>query len=89
MSNVFSRLRAPKAPDANADMGTHLFTYAIMPHAGKLHVMPLLSNITAMQGIKTLHMVMSQAFGPIVEMPWFQEIMNKCSLSCDVVLFLP
>eukprot|EP00061_Rhincodon_typus_P014263 g41181.t1 len=27
-------LRAPKAPDATADMGHHQFTYAIMPHAG-------------------------------------------------------
>lgn len=32
----FLRLRAPKAPDANADMGTHRFTYAIMPHTGKI-----------------------------------------------------
>uniref|UniRef100_A0A8C5BU47 alpha-mannosidase n=1 Tax=Gadus morhua TaxID=8049 RepID=A0A8C5BU47_GADMO len=31
---ALSLLRAPKAPDANADMGAHLFTYAIMPHAG-------------------------------------------------------
>lgn len=28
------RLRAPKAPDSNADMGTHHFIYAVMPHAG-------------------------------------------------------
>ena len=28
------RLRSPKAPDDNADMGTHKFTYAIMPHEG-------------------------------------------------------
>lgn len=31
---TLSLLRAPKAPDANADMGTHRFTYAIMPHTG-------------------------------------------------------
>ncbi|XP_060891398.1 alpha-mannosidase 2C1 [Labrus mixtus] len=31
---TLSLLRAPKAPDANADMGTHHFTYAIMPHSG-------------------------------------------------------
>ncbi|XP_068168621.1 alpha-mannosidase 2C1 isoform X2 [Antennarius striatus] len=31
---TLSLLRAPKAPDANADMGTHQFTYALMPHAG-------------------------------------------------------
>ncbi|KAF7224392.1 alpha-mannosidase 2C1 [Nothobranchius furzeri] len=29
---TLSLLRAPKAPDAVADMGTHQFTYAIMPH---------------------------------------------------------
>ena len=29
------RLRSPKAPDAHADMGTHNFCYAVMPHAGK------------------------------------------------------
>jgi alpha-mannosidase len=27
-------LRAPKQPDAAADMGTHTFAYAVMPHAG-------------------------------------------------------
>ncbi|KAJ0069635.1 hypothetical protein NL108_011564, partial [Boleophthalmus pectinirostris] len=31
---TLSLLRAPKAPDANADMGTHQFTYAVMPHSG-------------------------------------------------------
>ncbi|XP_033997413.1 alpha-mannosidase 2C1 isoform X1 [Trematomus bernacchii] len=31
---TLSLLRAPKAPDVNADMGTHQFTYAIMPHTG-------------------------------------------------------
>uniref|UniRef100_A0A4W5L2K8 Glycosyl hydrolase family 38 C-terminal domain-containing protein n=1 Tax=Hucho hucho TaxID=62062 RepID=A0A4W5L2K8_9TELE len=30
-----SGLRAPKAPDANADMGSHQFTYAVMPHTGE------------------------------------------------------
>ncbi len=27
-------LRAPKQPDANADMGQHQFAYALMPHSG-------------------------------------------------------
>jgi len=31
-----SLLRAPKAPDAHADMGRHHFRYAIMPHSGPL-----------------------------------------------------
>jgi alpha-mannosidase len=29
-----SLLRSPKAPDANADMGEHDFTYSLFPHAG-------------------------------------------------------
>ncbi|WEW59996.1 Glycoside hydrolase, 38 vacuolar alpha mannosidase [Emydomyces testavorans] len=31
-----SLLRAPKAPDANADIGRHHIRYAIMPHSGAL-----------------------------------------------------
>ncbi|XP_053742227.1 alpha-mannosidase 2C1 isoform X1 [Synchiropus splendidus] len=31
---TLSLLRSPKAPDQNADMGTHDFTYAVMPHTG-------------------------------------------------------
>ena len=31
-----SLLRAPKAPDAHADMGRHHINYAIMPHSGPL-----------------------------------------------------
>lgn len=31
-----SLLRAPKAPDAHADMGRHHFKYAILPHQGPL-----------------------------------------------------
>lgn len=31
-----SLLRAPKAPDAHADMGRHVIRYAILPHTGPL-----------------------------------------------------
>ncbi|XP_041353566.1 alpha-mannosidase 2C1-like [Gigantopelta aegis] len=31
-----SLLRSPKAPDEHADMGSHEFTYALMPHKGSL-----------------------------------------------------
>ncbi|XP_076122869.1 alpha-mannosidase 2C1 [Alosa pseudoharengus] len=31
---TLSLLRAPKAPDLHADMGSHTFTYALMPHMG-------------------------------------------------------
>ncbi len=32
-----SLLRAPKAPDGHADMGSHAFRFAVMPHAGGLN----------------------------------------------------
>ncbi|KAL7266692.1 Glycoside hydrolase, 38 vacuolar alpha mannosidase [Rhizina undulata] len=32
-----SLIRAPKAPDAHADMGRHKFRYAILPHAGSVN----------------------------------------------------
>jgi alpha-mannosidase len=32
-----SLLRAPKAPDAHADMGRHRIRYAILPHSGPLN----------------------------------------------------
>lgn len=32
---VTFRLRAPKSPDATADIGHHQFTYAVMPHQGE------------------------------------------------------
>uniref|UniRef100_A0A8C0IZ64 Alpha-mannosidase 2C1 n=1 Tax=Chelonoidis abingdonii TaxID=106734 RepID=A0A8C0IZ64_CHEAB len=32
-----SLLRAPKSPDATADIGPHEFTYAMMPHKGSFH----------------------------------------------------
>lgn len=31
---MLSLLRSPKAPDAECDMGTHTFAYALMPHRG-------------------------------------------------------
>lgn len=39
------RLRAPKAPDANADMGQHSFSYAVMPHSGKQTLYNISSRI--------------------------------------------
>ena len=31
----FNSLRSPKAPDDQADMGSHEFSYAVFPHSGK------------------------------------------------------
>jgi alpha-mannosidase len=33
-----SLLRSPKSPDWEADMGTHRFTYSLLPHAGNTRV---------------------------------------------------
>lgn len=32
---ICTSLRAPKAPDNEADMGHHEFKYAVFPHTGK------------------------------------------------------
>lgn len=40
-----SSLRAPKAPDTNADMGRHEFTYALMPHKGEYYSCILLPSL--------------------------------------------
>ena len=32
---IFVRLRSPKAPDEEADMGLHEFSYAVLPHSGR------------------------------------------------------
>lgn len=34
---MLSLLRSPKTPDAECDMGTHTFSYALMPHKGQRH----------------------------------------------------
>lgn len=34
LHEYFCRLRSPKSPDKDADMGTHSFTYAVMPFQG-------------------------------------------------------
>ncbi|KAK3724929.1 hypothetical protein QZH41_005688 [Actinostola sp. cb2023] len=37
---LISLLRSPKAPDDQADMGTHEFSYALFPHSGKILLRP-------------------------------------------------
>ena len=37
-------LRSPKAPDPEADMGSHDFTYALLPHAGDLRQGGVVAN---------------------------------------------
>lgn len=39
-----SLLRAPKLPDATADMGIHQFSYAVMPHVGSFQEAGVIQN---------------------------------------------
>ncbi|KAJ1181489.1 hypothetical protein NDU88_006696 [Pleurodeles waltl] len=39
-----SLLRAPKLPDATADMGLHQFSYAVMPHVGSFQEAGVIQN---------------------------------------------
>uniref|UniRef100_A0A8C8R4X5 Alpha-mannosidase 2C1 n=1 Tax=Pelusios castaneus TaxID=367368 RepID=A0A8C8R4X5_9SAUR len=39
-----SLLRAPKSPDATADIGHHRFTYAVMPHRGSFQEASVIQN---------------------------------------------
>ena len=34
--SLFGRLRSPKSPDEEADMGSHEFSYAVYPHSGTM-----------------------------------------------------
>eukprot|EP01041_Mallomonas_annulata_P002668 gene2668-5247_t len=52
-----SLLRAPKAPDANCDMGRHHFKYALLPHIG--------SSLHTGGVIQAAHTFNSPIFGPI------------------------
>ena len=64
-----SLLRAPKSPDPIADLGTHHFTYAVMPHTGslqdagvieegyRLNVPLLASKTSASAGVKSFFAV--------------------------------
>lgn len=43
-----SLLRAPKAPDPQCDMGTHRFTYVLMPHFGPHHYAGVVASAYAL-----------------------------------------
>ncbi|KAJ0028900.1 hypothetical protein NQD34_003897 [Periophthalmus magnuspinnatus] len=61
---TLSLLRAPKAPDANADMGSHQFTYAIMPHSGSFQ------DSSVIQCAYNLNYPLRLAQHPLQAVPW-------------------
>uniref|UniRef100_A0A8C2PV10 Alpha-mannosidase 2C1 n=1 Tax=Cyprinus carpio TaxID=7962 RepID=A0A8C2PV10_CYPCA len=71
---TLSLLRAPKAPDANADMGSHNFTYALMPHTG------LFQDASVIQYAYNLNFPLHVFHGVIAE-PW-----SAFSVNCPAVI---
>ncbi|KAB8229229.1 alpha-mannosidase [Aspergillus alliaceus] len=73
-----SLLRAPKAPDAHADMGRHHIRYAILPHAGPL------DSRTIRAGYNFNHpLVLEPSSGSIVN-----HVFNSISISGSPSLIL-
>ncbi|KAL1969339.1 hypothetical protein VTN77DRAFT_9531 [Rasamsonia byssochlamydoides] len=63
-----SLLRAPKAPDANADMGRHHIRYAILPHEGALSQTTIRTAFNFNNPMKLLYandLTKAAAAGPI------------------------
>uniref|UniRef100_A0A672KB17 Mannosidase, alpha, class 2C, member 1 n=1 Tax=Sinocyclocheilus grahami TaxID=75366 RepID=A0A672KB17_SINGR len=71
---TLSLLHAPKAPDANADMGSHNFTYALMPHT------VLFQDASVIQYAYNLNFPLHVFHGIIAE-PW-----NAFTVHCPAVI---
>lgn len=63
-------LRAPKAPDPECDMGTHRFTYALMPHFGPYHYAGVVGSAYSLNA-KTWAVPMENHDGASIELPPF------------------
>ena len=93
-----SLLRAPKAPDGNADMGTHTFTYALLPYSGTWQSagvvaaaralntpLKLVENMTGLQGKCFLYWkTWPPSDGHIINLP-----LNTYSLFLYLFEFIP
>ena len=60
-----SLLRAPKAPDHEADMGRHAFVYAVLPHGGSWQDGGVLAEATALN--RLLRVASGLAAGSLAE----------------------
>ncbi|HLV81341.1 MAG TPA: glycoside hydrolase family 38 C-terminal domain-containing protein, partial [Chthonomonadaceae bacterium] len=66
-------LRAPKAPDPEADMGVHTFTYALLPHGGDYRDGEVVENAYALNSPPlTLSLVANRAGTLPVERSFFE-----------------
>uniref|UniRef100_A0A671ND64 alpha-mannosidase n=1 Tax=Sinocyclocheilus anshuiensis TaxID=1608454 RepID=A0A671ND64_9TELE len=79
---TLSLLRAPKAPDANADMGHHNFTYALMPHTGPFQ------DALVIQYAYNLNFPLHVFHGVISE-PWSAFSVNSPAVILETVKQVP
>ncbi|KPP62021.1 hypothetical protein Z043_119822 [Scleropages formosus] len=85
-----SLLRAPKAPDANADIGQHHFTYAVMPHSGKFeHILSCMKcfevNAEAENHKDALVVRMFESHGSSVSATLTTTLPLREAILCDLV----
>uniref|UniRef100_W5LF31 alpha-mannosidase n=1 Tax=Astyanax mexicanus TaxID=7994 RepID=W5LF31_ASTMX len=76
---TLSLLRAPKAPDANADMGQHEFTYAVMPHAGSFQ------EAAVIQHAYNLNFPLRLIHDVKVAQPWSAFTLNTSAVILETV----
>ncbi|KAL6474259.1 hypothetical protein MHYP_G00178200 [Metynnis hypsauchen] len=76
---TLSLLRAPKAPDANADMGHHEFTYAVMPHAGSFQ------DASVIQHAYNLNFPLHLIPDVSIAQPWSAFTLNSSAVILETV----
>uniref|UniRef100_A0A8C1ZY63 Glycosyl hydrolase family 38 C-terminal domain-containing protein n=1 Tax=Cyprinus carpio TaxID=7962 RepID=A0A8C1ZY63_CYPCA len=75
---TLSLLRAPKAPGANAAMGHHKFTYALMPHTGHFQ------DALVIQYTYNLNFPL-HVFHGIISEPWSVFSVNSTAVTLETV----
>ncbi|RXN15318.1 alpha-mannosidase 2C1 [Labeo rohita] len=75
---TLSLLRAPKAPDANADMGSQNFTYALMPHTGPFQ------DASVIQHAYNLNFPL-HVFHRVISEPWSAFSVNSPAVILETV----
>ncbi|EHH63235.1 Alpha-mannosidase 2C1 [Macaca fascicularis] len=80
-----SLLRAPKAPDATADMGRHEFTYALMPHKGECWGRPVPLQAESSPQRRSLVLRLYEAHGSHVDCWLHLSLPVQEAILCDLL----
>jgi alpha-mannosidase len=90
-------LRSPKAPDPEADMGRHVFTYALLPHGGDLREGEVVENAYALNappiaraltGNKPGRMPLEQSFFEVDNAAVFIEAIKRAEQEEAIIVRL-